>query len=82
MMKGVLARLERIFERVDAQKDISTDVKMLKLHCVDIVKLETRGKHLKKKRREYGTRLRIFANAISQAAFGKMWESIYTCEVT
>ena len=26
MMKGVLARLERIFERVDAQEDISTDV--------------------------------------------------------
>ena len=48
MMKGVLARLERIFERVDAQEDISTDVKLLKLHCVDIVKRETRGKHLEK----------------------------------
>ena len=82
MMKGVLARLERIFERVDAKEDISTDVKLLKLHCVDIVKHETRGKHLEKKRREYGTRnLRIFANAISQASFGKMWESVYTCEV-
>ena len=51
MMKGVLARLERIFERVDAHEDILTDVKLLKLHCdycVDIVKRETRGKHLEK----------------------------------
>ena len=80
-MKGVLARLERIFDRVDAQEDISTDVKLLKLHCVDIVKRETRGKHLEKKRREDGMRLQIFANAISKASFGKMWESVYTCEV-
>ena len=48
MKKGVLARLERIFECVDAQEDISTDVNLLKLHCVDIVKSETCGKHLEK----------------------------------
>ena len=48
MMKGVLARLERIFERADAQEDISTDVKLLKLHCVDVVKRETRGKLIEK----------------------------------
>ena len=81
MMKGAFARLERMFERVDAQDVISTDVKLLKHHCVDIVKRETRGKHLEKKSRIYGMCLRILANAISQASFGKMWESVYTCEV-
>ena len=48
MMKDVLARLERIFERVDAQEGISTDVMLPKLHCADIVKRETCGKHLEK----------------------------------
>ena len=48
MMKGVLARLERILERADAQENISTDVNLLKLHCVDIAKRETHGKHLEK----------------------------------
>ena len=47
----MLAQLERIFERVNAQEDISTDVKLLRLHSVDIVKRETRGKHLEKKSR-------------------------------
>ena len=81
MMKGVLARLERIFERVDAQEDMSTDVKLLKLQCVDIVKRETRGKHLEKNVENTVRVCEFFANAISQASFGKLWESVYTCEV-